>query len=134
MNPPPPSSLSLTVEAGSGTARLHLAGDLDYDTSDELARGAEQSLDAHPHPTDLHLDCAGLQFCDSTGIATLLMIHRKTTTGAVRLHLDNAPPFLERMLHLTGIRHLFPEHHSPRQAEQAHPGASSAGPRYRDRP
>ncbi|MER6388654.1 STAS domain-containing protein [Streptomyces sp. NPDC059382] len=136
MNPPPQTSFTLTVEAGPGTARLRLAGDLDYDTSEELVRCAEECLDADARLTDLHLDCAGLEFCDSMGIAILLMIHRKTRAGAVRLHLDNPPPFLERVLHITGIRHLFAEHHSPRQAERTHPGASTApaGPRHQGRP
>ncbi|MGY0070315.1 STAS domain-containing protein [Streptomyces sp. QTS137] len=108
MTPLPHRPLTLTVEAGQGTAHLRLAGDLDHDTSDGLVEQAEQCLTTHPGLRDLHLDCAGLRFCDSTGISVLLMIHRRTTARDVRLHLDGPPPFLERILDTTGVRQLFP--------------------------
>lgn len=115
MIPLPHSPFTVTVEAGPGTVRLHLVGDLDYETSDELARHADQCLALHPDLQDLRLDCTGLRFCDSTGISTLLMIHRKATARNVRLHLDSSPPFLERVLNTTGIRQLFSPAHTSQQ-------------------
>ncbi|GAA2962633.1 MULTISPECIES: STAS domain-containing protein [Streptomyces] len=103
--PLPP--FTVTPEAGPGTARLRLTGDLDYDTSGELARAAEECLAADPHLADLHLDCAQLRLCDSMGVATLLLIHRGATTRGVRLHVESPPPFLTRILDVTGIGHLF---------------------------
>ncbi|MBY8878225.1 STAS domain-containing protein [Actinacidiphila acidipaludis] len=107
MTSPPPSSFTVTVEAGAGTAHLRLAGDLDWESGDELLDVAVRCLDAHPGLRDLRLDCAGLAFCDSTGLSALLMVHRRTAVGRVGLHLDNPPPFLERMLATTGVRGLF---------------------------
>ncbi|MFD8421671.1 STAS domain-containing protein [Streptomyces sp. NPDC059466] len=103
----PHSSYTLTAEAGPGTAHLHIVGELDWETSDELLQHADQCLTAQPDLSDLHLDCAELQFCDSMGLSTLLTIHRKTTARNIRLHLDNPPPFLERILNTTGVRQLF---------------------------
>ncbi|HEY3482218.1 MAG TPA: STAS domain-containing protein [Streptomyces sp.] len=102
-----PSSFTVTVEADTGTAHLRIAGELDFDAGDELISLTVRCLDAHPGLRDLHLDCAELRFCDSTGIAALLMVHRHATAHSTRLHLDNLPPFLERVLTTTGVRGLF---------------------------
>lgn len=45
------------------------------------------------------------------------MIHRKTTAHSVRLHLDNQPPFLRRLLDITGIRRFFTQPQIAQQAE-----------------
>ncbi|MFJ4685335.1 STAS domain-containing protein [Streptomyces sp. NPDC088789] len=99
------------MEAGSGTACIRLTGPLDYATSDELVQHADQCLTSHPHLQNLRLDCTGLEFCDSMGISALLMIHRKTTTRLVQLHLDHPPPSLERILRITGVAALFSRTH-----------------------
>ncbi|MGW0800134.1 STAS domain-containing protein [Streptomyces sp. NPDC002692] len=115
----PHPSFTLTVEAGPGTAHLHLVGELDYETSDELLQHTDRCLAGQPDLTDLHLDCTQLRFCDSMGLSTLLTIHRKTTARHIRLHLDNPPQFLERILNTTGVRQLFPQTYASRRTEQA---------------
>ncbi|MEU7337754.1 STAS domain-containing protein [Streptomyces sp. NPDC007074] len=115
----PRPSFTLTAEAGPGTAHLHLVGELDYETSDELLQHTDRCLAGQPDLTDLHLDCTELRFCDSMGLSTLLTIHRKTTARHIRLHLDNPPPFLERVLNTTGVRQLFPQTYASRRTEQA---------------
>lgn len=104
----PHRRFTLTAEVGQGTAHLRLDGDLDYDTSDELAEWAARCLAGHHDLRELRIDCAGLRWCDSMGLSVLLMIHRRTTARNVRLNLDNPPPFLERTLNTTGVRQLFP--------------------------
>ncbi|MFE3598365.1 STAS domain-containing protein [Streptomyces sp. NPDC059142] len=128
MTDQPSPSFSLTVEAGQGIAHLRLAGVLDYDTSDELTRQATACLAEHPRLRELHLDCARLRLCDSMGISTLLMLHRSTGARNTSLHLDNPPPFLERVLDITGIRHLFSQDSSPRQDAQAPAQTDEASP------
>ncbi|MEV5602490.1 STAS domain-containing protein [Streptomyces sp. NPDC052299] len=100
-------SLSLTVETDGGTTRLRLAGVLDYDTSDAFGTRATACVDADPGPAELRLDCSGLRLCDSMGLATLLMVHRRTAARGITLVLDDPPPAMERMLRITGTRHLF---------------------------
>ncbi|MFC8224976.1 STAS domain-containing protein [Streptomyces sp. NPDC057287] len=108
---------TLTVEPGPVSACLHLSGDLDQHSGDTVVEQAERCLSAHPGLNDLHLDCAGLTFCDSIGISSLLMIHRGTTARGVRLYLDNRPPFLQRLLDITGIEKLFTPPLRSRKAE-----------------
>lgn len=98
--PCPP--FTLAVEAGPGAVRLCLAGDLDYDSTEELVERAQACLAADPGLRDLFLDCSGLRLCDSTGVSGLLLIHRGTTSRGVALHLENAPGFLRRILDVTG--------------------------------
>ncbi|MFJ8870274.1 STAS domain-containing protein [Streptomyces sp. NPDC102473] len=113
----PPSSFTLTVETRRGSACLHLSGDLDHDTGDTVVEQAEQCLTGNFGLRDLRLDCAELTFCDSVGISSLLMIHRRTTAHSVRLHLDNQPPFLRRLLDITGIQRFFTQPQTAQQAE-----------------
>ncbi|MDQ0795777.1 STAS domain-containing protein [Streptomyces sp. B1I3] len=118
--PCPP--LTLAVEAGPGAVRLRLAGDLDYDTSDQFVERAQACLAADPGLRDLFLDCAGLRLCDSTGVSGLLLIHRGTTSRGVVLHLENPPAFLLRILDVTGTRRLFALDGAGRQAERTEDG------------
>jgi anti-anti-sigma factor len=97
-------AFTVAVHAGPDGPRLRVTGELDYDTYDELLRYAERYLAAHPDLRDLRIDCADLRFCDSMGLSCLLTVHRRTTEYGMRLHLDNAPPFLERLLATTRTR------------------------------
>ncbi|WP_328535258.1 STAS domain-containing protein [Streptomyces sp. NBC_00344] len=132
--PRPP--FTVTVEAGPGTAHLRLEGDLDYDTSGELVQRTDRCLAEHPDLRQLHLDCAELRLCDSMGVSTFLMIHRLATAREVRLHLDNPPPFLERILGITGIRTLFTTNREVPQAEetQAESGTPPTSPLFNATP
>ncbi|MDT0493293.1 STAS domain-containing protein [Kitasatospora albolonga] len=122
----PSPLLTITVEEGRGWVRLRLTGDLDHDTSDELVARATERLAARPEPDDLYLDCAGLGMCDSMGVSALLQVHRDTTARRVRLHVEEAPPFLDRIMRITGIDHLF----ARRDQEDRRPvrGAGEEGP------
>ncbi|MFJ9624184.1 STAS domain-containing protein [Streptomyces sp. NPDC101181] len=103
-----PSPLfTVTAEEGRDWVRLRLSGDLDYDTSHQLVSRAVDGMAGAPDARDLYLDCAGLSLCDSMGVSALLQVHRDAAARRVRLHVDNAPPFLERIIRITGIQHLF---------------------------
>jgi anti-anti-sigma factor len=52
---------------------------------------------------EVRLDCGGISFCDSSGLSTLLLVHRAVTGAGGRLYLDNRPRALERLLALTGM-------------------------------
>ncbi|MFC8596169.1 STAS domain-containing protein [Streptomyces atroolivaceus] len=131
-HPCPP--LTLAVEAGPGAVRLRLAGDLDYDTSEQFVERAQACLAADHAVRDLFLDCSGLRLCDSMGVAGLLLIHRGTASRGAVLHLEHPPPFLRRVLDVTGTLHLFALDEAGREAEQAEDGPPPADARYRAAP
>ncbi|WP_299538472.1 STAS domain-containing protein [uncultured Streptomyces sp.] len=111
-----PTPFTLTVENGRDTVCLRLTGDLDHHTGDLVVEQAEECLTGRPGLRDLILDCTGMTFCDSIGISSLLMIHRKTTAHSVRLHVEHQPPFLRRLLDITGVQQLFTHPHLSRRA------------------
>ncbi|MET7744534.1 STAS domain-containing protein [Streptomyces sp. NPDC005385] len=106
-----PPSFTLTVEGGVTDLVVRVDGDLDHETCDELRSTVEQNLtvrhSAGGRLLDLHLVFAGLRGIDSMGLSALLMIRRGTDAARVRLHLDERPPHLERLLEITGtLDHL----------------------------
>ncbi|MFF9499690.1 STAS domain-containing protein [Streptomyces sp. NPDC014656] len=96
---------SFAAEAGTtadGTLRVELAGDLAWDSTDDLLDAVRTRLDRAPAPSDIRLDCARLTLCDSMGLSALLALHRLASAAGGRLHLDRRPAFLDRLLLLTG--------------------------------
>ncbi|MGW0118581.1 STAS domain-containing protein [Streptomyces sp. NPDC003327] len=85
-----------------GVLRVDLAGDLAWDTTDELLDVVRDHLDPGSGPSEIRLDLARLTLCDSTGLSALLALHRLAAAAGARLHLDRRPPFLDRLLTLTG--------------------------------
>ncbi|BBF99426.1 MULTISPECIES: STAS domain-containing protein [Pseudonocardia] len=97
-------------EPRPGVVRVALSGDLDYETSDELAATADAALQAAVDPHELRLDCSELGFCDSYGLAALLMLRRRTAAAGIALHLDHRGNALDRLLHMTSTwEHLTGE-------------------------
>ncbi|MFJ8696151.1 STAS domain-containing protein [Streptomyces roseolilacinus] len=118
----PDESFRLTVATSGGELRIALTGDLDYDTADALMRTAREHLAVRPAPGVLHLDCERLVFCDSMGLATLLMIHRVCTGTGTAFHLHNCPGFLEQLLRQTGtLDYLACPDHAAEQDAEMHP-------------
>jgi anti-anti-sigma factor len=87
--------------ANAHAVRITVCGDLDYDTSQSLLDLVTTVLADNPDRR-VHLDCAELGFCDSYGLAMLLMVHRRVTAAGTTLHLDNRTGGLNRLLELTG--------------------------------
>ncbi|MFJ9787725.1 STAS domain-containing protein [Amycolatopsis sp. NPDC101161] len=96
-------TLTCTWAAPDGEpARVTITGPLEFATAGSLLRLVTDRLADHPGVRDVRLDCAGLAFCDSSGLSTLLLVHRAVTGAGARLHLDNRPASLDRLLALTG--------------------------------
>ncbi|GAO11552.1 STAS domain-containing protein [Streptomyces lydicamycinicus] len=84
------------------TAHLHLTGDLDHTTADELLALALRQMAAQPDLRALHLNCARVRACDPMGLSVLLALHRRTDAAGIHLHLDDRSPALDRLLTVTG--------------------------------
>ncbi|KUI23159.1 anti-anti-sigma factor [Mycobacterium sp. IS-1496] len=95
--------LSCSLDVARRSATVHIAGELDSETTDELVATASRLLEADPGLRALRLDCGELTFCDSAGLSGLLLIERRTSAAGVDLHLDNRPSYFERVLDITGI-------------------------------
>ncbi|MEU1470574.1 STAS domain-containing protein [Streptomyces sp. NPDC005761] len=96
--------LQLTTVDTQDSIRIEIHGDLDHTGADLLIEEVTAQLAGRTALADLHLQCADLGAVDSMGLSALLMIGRRTTAAGVRLHLDDRPAKLDRLLDLTGTR------------------------------
>ncbi|MGW8972869.1 STAS domain-containing protein [Streptomyces platensis] len=99
---PPDERCPTVATPDRHTAHLHLTGDLDHTTADELLALALRQIAAQPGLRALHLNCAQVRACDQMGLAALLALHRRTDAAGIHLHLDDRPPALDRLLTVTG--------------------------------
>ena len=86
-------------------AVLRLIGEIDMATVGELRAATTRSLESAPGR--LVLDFAGVTFCDSQGLSTLISLNRDVTAAGSQLVLANVSDFMGRLLEITGLRAAF---------------------------
>jgi anti-sigma B factor antagonist len=94
--------LSITIERAPDEAVFHLAGEIDVLTVTQLSAMVNELL-VEP-PSRIVLDMAGVTFCDSQGLGTLVVLSRKAQHARSVLALANVGDFLLRVLDITGLR------------------------------
>jgi anti-sigma B factor antagonist len=94
--------LSIRVERAPDEVVLRLAGEIDMLTVARLSALVNEVL-AEPPPR-IVLDLAGVTFCDSQGLGTLVVLSRKANHAQAVLVLSNVGDFLLRVLDITGLR------------------------------
>ena len=94
--------LSISVRREPSEAVVSLVGEIDLSTVGRLS-GAVGEVLAEPPPRVV-LDMAGVTFCDSQGLGTLVVLSRKATMSQSCLVLINVGDFLLRVLDITGLR------------------------------
>jgi len=97
----------LTVEEQrTGTdVVLRLAGEIDMATAGELRAATTSSMGTPPGR--VVLDLAGVTFCDSQGLSTLISLNRDFVAAGSTLVLSNVGDFMGRLLEITGLRAAF---------------------------
>ena len=94
--------LSVSVEHAPSEVIVSLAGEIDLSTAPRLSNAVNELLaDAPPRVV---LDMAGVTFCDSQGLGTLVVLSRKASLAHSCLVLTNVGDFLLRVLDITGLR------------------------------
>jgi anti-anti-sigma factor len=100
--------LAISVELTPGEAMVSLTGEIDMSTVARLSKVVSDLLNvgelANPAPPRVVLDMAGVTFCDSQGLGTLVVLSRKATMAQSCLVLVNVGEFLLRVLDITGLR------------------------------
>ncbi|MEV0901390.1 STAS domain-containing protein [Actinoplanes sp. NPDC049802] len=94
--------LSIAVQRTPDEVVIQLAGEIDVLTVTELSTVVNEVL-VEP-PARIVLDMAGVTFCDSQGLGTLVVLSRKAQHAQVVLALANVGDFLMRVLDITGLR------------------------------
>jgi anti-anti-sigma factor len=90
------------VQRGTAEALVTLTGEIDMSTVGRLSAVVSDLL--NPAPPRVVLDLAGVTFCDSQGLGTLVVLSRKATVAQSVLVLINVGDFLLRVLDITGLR------------------------------
>jgi anti-sigma B factor antagonist len=86
-------------------AVLILTGEIDMATAGDLRAATARTL--QEPPGRVVLDFAGVTFCDSQGLSTLISINREVAGVGGRLVLINVGDFMSRLLEITGLRAAF---------------------------
>ncbi|MFI6338887.1 STAS domain-containing protein [Streptomyces sp. NPDC050535] len=102
------SPLTITTRDVDTGPVLEITGDLDHATAPEL----RQVVDALTLTTGqlLVLDLAGLQFCDSSGISTLLAARSLAIEQGADIALASVPANTARILGIVGLDRVFTIH------------------------
>ena len=93
-----------------GVAVLTLHGELDQDTAPPLRALLDQALDAGPGR--VVVDCADLEFCDSTGLNVLLGARLRAESEHRVIELAALRSAVARMFEITGASTVFTVHAS----------------------
>jgi anti-anti-sigma factor len=102
-----PTPISLTrTPADPSTVAITLAGELDLDT---VAR-IEPTLNrlTGDAAREVLLDLVEVTFCDSSGAALFLRLHRRCVAAGVRLRLCRIPRLPARVIRALGVDRAVP--------------------------
>jgi anti-anti-sigma factor len=122
------SAAFTTTTTAPQSVSVRIAGDLDYETIDDLVDVASRLLTQQNELSDLHLDFSETTFLDSAALSGLLLLHRRTTQAGIELHLDRRPPFLDRVLQVTGLfGHFVPADDAADDGDPNPVGRASSG-------
>ena len=94
----------LTSDSNNGSM-LRINGELDISTADQLRRAVAPYVAAGGK---LVLDLSQVTFCDSTGLAVLVGIHKRLTATGGGLELYAPVQRVQHLLTITGLNRVFP--------------------------
>lgn len=97
--------LDISVRHDAEETVVVLNGEIDIGTVPRLVAAVEDALAGGP--SRLVLDMGQVTFCDSQGLGTLVVLNRTATRSRSYLVLVNVSSFLDRLLEVTGLRHIF---------------------------
>ncbi|MEV7560898.1 STAS domain-containing protein [Streptomyces sp. NPDC089795] len=102
------SPLHVTVRDAPTGSVVEVVGDLDYDTCADL-RDLLTTLPLQPGRR-LVLDLARMEFCDSSGITTLIAARNHARSAGADFALATVPANTLRVLRVVGLDQVFPLH------------------------
>lgn len=97
--------LLFTVRArrSGDLAVLAIVGELDLDSQELLATTAQAVLEEPPPPARLEIDATGIEFVDSSGLATLLRIREQAGDADIPFGVSKSSLRFERVVSLAGL-------------------------------
>ncbi|MFI6032072.1 STAS domain-containing protein [Amycolatopsis magusensis] len=99
------NEFSYDVTVSAGRAVVTTAGELDAHTGADFRLALPELAEVHQ---DLVLDLAGLTYVDSTALSMFLAAQKRAAAFGGRVRLRGVPPFLTRLLAVTGLNGILP--------------------------
>ncbi len=97
--------MNITSESHLAAMVFSMNGDLAVDEVDHFKRTIKESLSESP--SDVILDCAGLDHIDSAGLETLLWLTDELTQQGCKLRLACVPQTVSRAFVITRLERVF---------------------------
>ncbi len=88
-----------------GEGVVNVVGELDIRTCDQLEDAVGELVEGGDRVV---LDLSRMTFCDSTGLAGLVRLHKQAVAAGGSLVLRSPVPRVQHLLNLTGLIRLFP--------------------------
>jgi anti-sigma B factor antagonist len=88
------------------TVVLVLRGEIDLASAPQLENAAIEAVTA-TGPSRIVIDLAGVEFMDSTGLATLIKAQSQARSNNRSLILRHVPPQAQRVLEISGFAEAF---------------------------
>ncbi|GAA3901828.1 STAS domain-containing protein [Streptomyces lacrimifluminis] len=108
------SPLKITTRDAATGPVLEITGELDY-TSAPALRELLTTLTLQPGQR-LVLDLAGMEFCDSSGLTTLIAARNHAHAAQSDIALAAVPDHTLRVLRIVGLDQILPIHPDSRSA------------------
>ena len=102
-----PADLTIDVSRADAEAVVTLVGEIDGSSVPQLTGTVDTLLRDVPGPGRIVLNMSGVTFCDSQGLGTLVTLTNKGRVAQTVLVIANASGYLERVLDVTGLRHVL---------------------------
>jgi anti-sigma B factor antagonist len=93
------------VERSGDQVVARLGGDLDIVTSDDVKRELAAVFDSGA--TGLSLDLSQVRFVDSSGLGTLVALHRYAEAAGARFAVRKVPSQVQRLFEITRLHDLL---------------------------
>lgn len=104
LTPFEPAPLVVAVHSDPPDVWIRVEGEVDLDSVPRLRDALDKGL--AERPPRLHLDMTAVEFCDSSGLNTLILARQRLEEWDGRMLLAPSPR-VRRLLDLTGAADLF---------------------------
>ncbi len=104
--------MTISVEVHEPSRRVALitiGGEIDYATAADVRHAVSEAIDTI-QPTRIHLDIAGVNLIDSTGVGILVVAYRICRQLGIEFSVRNQTDLVDRVLRSLGVRDILVGH------------------------
>ena len=99
------SNLSINQKESDEMIVVELSGEIDIDTVNELRERLYEIVEKYP--IDIKLDCANLNYIDSTGLGVLVGVLKKVKNNEKNVYLTNLKNTVKKLFLITNLNKVF---------------------------